>query len=59
MNYKKVLKFGLPIIALCYILDSCTDDRMKNCIKGMQNEGYTYEEACDACEDAAYESQIR
>ncbi len=59
MNYKKVIIFGLPIITLYFVISSCTGDNMKNCVKEMQNDGYTYEEACEACEDAAYESQIR
>lgn len=48
----------ISIILFLLTLYSC-EDGMKSCVKGMMDDGYSYEEAWDECEDAKYESQIR
>lgn len=53
---KKLFKITIVIVLLA--LYSC-EDRMKSCVEGMMNDGYSYDEAWDSCEDARYESQIR
>ena len=53
---RKLLK--ISVVLFFFALYSC-EDKMKSCVEGMMEDGYSYDEACDACEDAKYESQIR
>jgi formate hydrogenlyase subunit 3/multisubunit Na+/H+ antiporter MnhD subunit len=59
MKFSKYFLLGITLVLFCAAFYSCTDDRKKACIEGMQNDGYSYENAIEACEDAAMDSQIR
>lgn len=41
----------------CFI-SSC-ENKTKECVRGLMDEGYSYDKAWDICEDAAAENQIR
>ena len=41
-----------------FFFTSC-EDSMKGCVQGMMDDGYSYDEAWDLCDEAAYDSQIR
>ena len=50
--------YKISIVLFLLALYSC-EGGMKSCVKGMMEDGYSYDESWDACEDAKYESQIR
>lgn len=62
MTIKK-LTFKLLLISTTFIVSSCGGSgggsNMQNCIEGMMDEGYSYTEAVEACEEAQRESNIR
>lgn len=53
---KKKFCFLLLLLSLSNL--SC-ENRMKSCINSMMEDGYSYEDAEEICEDARLESLIR
>ena len=56
MKNRKIL--ALLFVVLAITISSC-QGKMKGCVEGLMEEGYTYDEAWEACEDASLDSQIR
>ena len=59
-NFKFSRKWIFIIISVfSLVLHSCKD-KNKECIKCyMEEEGYSYDDAVDACNDAEIDSQVR
>ena len=59
----KKMKFNLKWIFICssifcLALNSCRD-KNKECIKYYMDDGYSYDDAVDACNDVDIDSEIR
>lgn len=46
-------------VLFCLGLYSCSGDKKSNCIESMMDDGYSYDEAKEACDDAERDSQAR
>lgn len=54
----KKIRFAFLLIVLMVSQSSC-EDRMKNCVESMMNDGYSYDDAWDNCNEGRNEGQIR
>jgi len=48
----------LIVLIIISVTASC-ESGMKSCVKGMMNEGYSYDDAWDMCKDEELNSAIR
>lgn len=50
MKTRKII--ALALLSLTFLFSSCKSNR-DSCIENYMNDGYDYESACEACDEAA------